>query len=264
MKPLQNRHVLITRNAAQAGSLEDKLTAHGAVVSCVPTIRIIDPPDWHSFDQAARHLGDYSWVVFTSVNAVSQTKKRLEQLQLDDQAIGQMRVAAIGDQTALEVEACGWPVHLIPDKFQAEGLLEKLLQTDMAGQRVWLPRALRGRETLITQLEAAGATVTLTPVYQNVAPLENRDRLVQILAGGTIDWITFTSSSTVNNFFLILGESRSQGQLPKLASIGSATTQTLVAHSLKPAFTADPQNLEGLCRGLIEWETHRHQSHETY
>ena len=140
------------------------------------------------------------------------------------------------------------------DKFQAEWLLELLLKNDVSGKKIWMPRALKARNLIISKLENAGAEVKLTPVYQNVIPHENREILKQTLDRRNIDWITFTSSSTVTNFFKILNNPPLHDGLPKLASIGILTTGTLKDWSLEPQFTADPQNLEGLCNGIINWE----------
>ncbi|PCI28360.1 MAG: hypothetical protein COB67_06520 [SAR324 cluster bacterium] len=245
--------VLITRNAAQAGSLENKLSAAGAEVTCIPTISIQDPDDWSSFDQAVEELQKFNWILFTSANAVKQTQKRLSQLGYQFQDFPHLQFGAVGNQTAQLMEEAGWPVDIVPERFQAEGLLDELLRRGVQDNKIWFPRALKARKYLIPELESAGAEVTLTPVYQNMVPLENREILHQTLQAKDLDWITFTSSSTVSNFFKILGE-RDSVELPKIASIGTKTTETLEAFSIKPVFTAIPQNLEGLCQGILDWE----------
>ncbi len=254
MTPLQGKNILVTRDASQAGSLKEKLVDLGAGIIVVPTIRIVDPPDWKPFDEAARCLAKTNWVVFTSVNAVNQTKNRLSGLDIDFGHFPDLKIAAVGDQTAKAIQSAGWPIHLLPDRFQAEGLLEKLLGRGISGANIWLPRALQVRPYLVSELERAGADVSPTPVYRNTVPYENRHALREAMNRGNLDWITFTSSSTAINFFKMLDRSFSQGQLPKLASIGSMTTSALKDYSLEPAFTANPQNLDGLARGMLDWE----------
>jgi len=252
MNELQGVTVLTTRDAAQADDLKNKLAQWGADVICLPTIRIIDPPDWQAFDEAARQPR-FDWVIFTSINAVKKTQTRLQHLGI---ALERMaaKIAAVGDQTAKQIEDCGWSISLVPEKFQGEGLLEALIKTGLTQKRIWLPRALDARDLLIKGLEKAGASVTFTPVYQNTLPLEQALELQTILKRHRIDWITFTSSSTVTNFFKMLGEIPAPGRLPKLASIGSVTTRTLRGLSQQPEFTAEPQNLEGLCQGILNWQ----------
>jgi len=255
MTSLQGRKILITRDASQAGSLKEKLADLGGDVICVPTIAITEPPDWAPFDKASTRLPEFDWVVFSSVNAVSRTADRLSHLRIASDVLNSSRLAAVGNQTAVAAAAYGWQIEVVPDRFQAEDLLERLLKTDVSGKNIWIPRALEARPFLVDELRRARAEVLETPVYQNTIPYENRVRLRDVLLNGKIDWITFTSSSTVTNFLKILGDHVSLKQLPRLASIGRITTQTLEKYGLIPDFTADPQNLDGICQGLLDSES---------
>ena len=226
MAILTNKKIIITRDAAQTGSLKDQLTKLGAEVFCVPTIRIIDPDDWTPFDRAATQIDQFDWLIFTSPNAVKFCEKRLEKLGIDLKEFPQLKIAVVGMQTSRVVESFGSTVRLLPNKFQAEDLSEKLIAEGVKGKNIWLPRALAARNVMIETLVKAGAHVMMTPVYQNQVPLDNKDLIVDTL-----------------------------NQHSKLASIGSITTKTLRNLSLVPSFSANPQNIEGLCQGIIAWET---------
>ncbi len=254
-KPLQGKTILITRDASQAGGLKQMLEEKGAEVISIPTISIEDPPDWQPFDQAATELECFDWIVFGSVNAVVQTIKRLRSQNIDIRSLDLGGIAAVGDQTARCLEDNGWPVRIIPNRFQAEDLGDRLIAEGVSGKDIWLPRALVARNVLIEKLEKAGARVVITPVYRNAIPMSNRDRLREVLTNRKPDWITFTSSSTVDNFFKILDWDPANIELPNLASIGSITSKTIEEYSLKPEFTADPQNLSGLCEGIIRCQS---------
>ena len=255
MQQLQGKRILITRDISQAEGLKEKLVLLGAEILCVATIAISDPPEWESFDQAAERAPDFDWVVFSSTNAVRRTSMRLSQLNLDTERLNALKKAAVGNQTAAAAREAGWKIDLIPDQYQAEGLLDALVKSGVSGKKIWMPRALQARSFLIDELEKVGAVITDTPVYQNTIPYENRDRLQNALLNERIDWITFTSSSTVTNFIKILGDLRLQIQLPKLASVGRITSKTMKQHGLVPSITAERQNLDGLCQGIVEWET---------
>jgi len=64
------------------------------------------------------------------------------------------------------------------------------------------------------------------PVYQNVRPADY-ELVRRELAEGSIDMVTFTSSSTVTNFLEMLGEER-EALLKnvKVATIGPITAKT--------------------------------------
>ncbi|NQU64930.1 MAG: uroporphyrinogen-III synthase [SAR324 cluster bacterium] len=254
MNSLQGKKILITRDIAQTSGLKEKLAAQGAEIICVATIAISDPPDWSPFDKAAKTASEFDWIVFTSINAVKQTANRLSKLSIESDRLKAIKKAAVGDKTAEAVIEAGWQIDLVPEHFQAEGLLEALLKSDVKGKQIWMPRALKARNFLIDELQKAGAVVTESPVYQNTIPYENRGQLQQVLLHEKLDWITFTSSSTVSNFLEIVGKECLPNPLPKLASIGHITTKTLEQQGLIPSFTAEPQNLEGLCQGILEWE----------
>jgi len=76
--------------------------------------------------------------------------------------------------------------------------------------------------------------------------------LRQALKGG-VDFITFTSSSTVENFVKLLGRDyRKKLSGVKFASIGPVTTSTLRKFGLKADIEAKVYTIEGLVRALTE------------
>ena len=68
------------------------------------------------------------------------------------------------------------------------------------------------------------------------------------------DWITFTSSSTVENFHARFDLPALLKKFPKiqLASIGPETTRAIVALGLKPNVEAKPHTIEGLVKALVK------------
>jgi uroporphyrinogen III methyltransferase/synthase len=136
-----------------------------------------------------------------------------------------LRVFAIGPKTAQSIRDLGIRVDVIPEKFVAESLIESM--KNIKGQRFLLPRANIAREILPIQLREMGAIVDVVPAYQTVLPDTQVDELHKRLEAGSIDIITFTSSSTVKNFLELTGEKF----LPsikniKIACIGPVTEKT--------------------------------------
>ena len=72
--PLDGRRVIVTRPKEQAGKLSSLLIRLGADVIHLPVIEIADPPSWDEIDWSIKKLveGYYSWVVFSSTNAVDK------------------------------------------------------------------------------------------------------------------------------------------------------------------------------------------------
>src|SRR6185369_3447735 len=117
--------------------------------------------------------------------------------------------------TAEELKKYGIKADLIPEKFTGEGLAEALVQSQVEGNRILLPRASQASEILPETLTDAGASVTIAPAYQNVPPQGRKDELREQLQNGSVDLVTFTSSSTVNNF-LTMVDARDGDELHQL------------------------------------------------
>ena len=114
-----------------------------------------------------------------------------------------------------------------------------------------LPRAAVARDLVPTELARRGARVDVVEAYRTVLPDEAAARAGEIFGSARLpDWITFTSSSTVQNFVAALGGPPPAGV--KVASIGPVTTAT--ARKLGVAVTAEARvfTVEGLVEAILE------------
>lgn len=246
--------MVVTRPRRQAGELARRLSELGAEVIEFPTIVIEPPLDYAPMDRAIERLHDYHWLFFTSVNGVQSFFDRLRQLGKNHQAIEQLKVVAIGPETAGRLEAEGVRAHLVPAKYQAEGILEGLNPAEIHGRRILIPRAVKAREILPATLRQWGAVVDVVQAYETVLPQE--DQLVwHELSPGKIDLITFTSSSTVENFLKLLkGEDPSrilQGVV--VACIGPITAQTAIDSGLCVNIISSEFTIRGLVDAIVQY-----------
>lgn len=247
---LQGLHILTTRDSLGTDHLKEMLEAKGARVSAIPTIALLPPDDWSAFDQAARKLDQFDWAIFTSINAVFQTAKRLGELGIPWNP--GLKIGAVGQKTALELGNLGWKVSLVPKDFQAEGLLKALEATQPEGKKFFFPRAEEARELLVDGLRFLGAQVELVGVYKNEPAWENHPKLKACLEEDPPHWITFTSASTVQSFLRVLGEM--PDVLPRLAAIGKVTSMEMRNKGMVATVTAEPQTLEGLVAAIVKKE----------
>jgi uroporphyrinogen III methyltransferase/synthase len=91
----------------------------------------------------------------------------------------------------------------VPSKYQAEGILERLDPSEIRGRHILIPRAAKAREILPETLRQWGAIVDVVQAYKTVLPEDSQFALHE-LSEKQIDVITFTSSSTVENFMGLL------------------------------------------------------------
>lgn len=253
--PLSGRSVIVTRARHQSRALAEPLEALGAEVLAFPVIEQVDPEDWGPADLAIDHLGEYTWVVFTSANAVDRFLGRLEARTggASRQAFGAAQLAAVGSATAERLEERGLAVDVVPDDYRAEGLVEAFSAMGAsAGWRVLVPRALEAREILPEALRRLGAVVDVAPVYRTVA-CEPDAVVLRRLADG-VDAITFTSPSTFRHFVraLCTGGVEPDTVLAStaIASIGPVTTDAVAAAghrvAIEPAESTVPALVEAI------------------
>ena len=253
--PLAGRRILVTRARHQAGQLTAQLAALGAEVIEVPAIEILPPESFDPLDTALRSLAHYRWMIVTSANTVRALGDRMAVLGLAAGDFAHVKVAAIGSATARALQELGVAVHVTPEEYVAESLLEAL-GNQLRGERVLLARAAAARDIIPGTLAARGAHVEVVDAYRNVIPAESAKRISELFACGAQlpHAATFTSSSTVTNFFHLL-MSAGIGHPPaelKAVSIGPITSQTLRDHQWEPASEADPHDLQGLIAAVTE------------
>jgi uroporphyrinogen III methyltransferase / synthase len=253
-KPLFGRRVVVTRARTQAGELSRELEALGAEVEEFPTIEIQPPEDFAPLDEAILNLDSFDWIVFTSVNGVEAFVERLEQHGLDLRAVPRRaRVAAIGPATARRVEGLGLRVDVTPEEYRAEALIEALKGYSLEGKRVLIPRAKVAREILPEKLRKAGAEVVVPPAYETVPSGEGKERLRKLLENGEIDCVTFTASSTVENFVWAFDEPGAGRLLSRsrVACIGPITAETARKHGIGVDVEADEYTIPGLVDAVV-------------
>jgi uroporphyrinogen III methyltransferase / synthase len=253
-RPLFGQTIVVTRTRQQASAISQKLEDLGAAVIEAPTIELHEPQDLTAVDAALCRAGDFDWVCFTSANGVAAARKRLVELGKDARVFGKAKLAAIGSATAeaIEQELC-LKVDLCPPSFVAEALADELVKNkEVAGLRFLLLRADIARPLLRERLiENGAAEVSDVALYETRPVKELPAGLLEAIDAGRINWITFSSSSTVKNLLSLLGpDYRDRLSHTKLASIGPVTTATLREAGLAPAAEARTFNIDGLVEAI--------------
>ena len=243
-RPLAGRRIVVTRSRKQAGALSDQLRDLGAEVIELPTIRIEPPSDLRAFAELVQEAHAYDWIVFTSPNGVTAFFEMFYKLYDDARDLGGARIAAIGPATAQRVRDFHLKVDLQPDEFVAEAVVREFKKEgDIENLRILIARAEEARDLLPKELGALGAIVDVAFAYRTVAETRDRTEARSRLAKEGADMITFTSSSTVENF-LGLGLPWPAGM--KVASIGPITSKTARDRGLTIGVEATRHDIPGL------------------
>ena len=162
-----------------------------------------------------------------------------------------VRIFSIGPKTAQAIRDLGIRVDVVPEKFVAESLLESLGKEDVKGKRYLLPRAQVAREILPHTLRDLGAEIDVAPAYQTILPVSLKGDLQTKLQDGNIDAITFTSSSTVQNFIKIIGDDlKPLLNKTTIACIGPVTAKTAESLGLKVDIIPEEYTIEALTQTI--------------
>jgi uroporphyrinogen III methyltransferase/synthase len=241
-RPLAGRRIVVPRTRKQASALSDQLRDLGAEVIELPTIRIEPPSDLRAFAELVQEAHAYDWIVFTSPNGVTAFFEMFYKLYDDARDIGGARIAAIGPATAQRVRNFHLKVDLQPDEFVAEAVMR---ESRKATSKICttVARAEEARDLLPKELGALGAIVDVAFAYRTVAETSDRTEARSRLAREGADMITFTSSSTVENF-LGLGLPWPAGM--RVASIGPITSKTARDRGLTIGVEATRHDIPGL------------------
>jgi uroporphyrinogen III methyltransferase/synthase len=254
MPPLNGQRVVVTRALHQAEELAGPLRDLGATVLLLPTLGIAPPLDIEPLKQAARGFGTYDWILFTSANAVEAFAAQLSPGSLDPNAlIATVRIATVGAATRDTAERHGFTVSVTPERFVAESLVEAFREQQIAGLKFLIPSAAVTRDVVASELRKRGAEVTVVEAYRNVVPADTAQKAAILLRPPFPDWITFASSSSVDNL-IHLNLVRLTGTDPlhhiKIATIGPVTSQTVRGHGLSVASEARVHTIPGLIAAL--------------
>jgi hydroxymethylbilane synthase len=203
--------VVVTRPLRQAAALISALTERGATPLALPAIRIEPVADSSALDAALGEAqqGAFSWMVFTSVNAVEVVADRLAALGIDVPELARLEIAAVGGATARAASERGFHVNLVASSPNAESLADGLRRRIEPCDRLLYPRSALGRDVIPEELRRAGAEVVTINAYDTVPETEIDPEVVGQVRRGEADIMTFTSPSSVRNVLDLLGEDRS-------------------------------------------------------
>jgi uroporphyrinogen III methyltransferase / synthase len=252
-RPLFGRRIVVTRTREQASQFSRQLLERGADVLEIPVIRTIPPTERQAIADVLLELNAYDWLVFTSPNGVTAFFEFFFKAFTDLRDIGGVKIAAVGPSTAAKIRELHLTVDLTPDEYVTSKIADDLAKYEsIENLKILLLRAEIANKELPKKLEEMGAIVDDVAVYKTVPETEDRNGAAARLMEEGADWITFTSSSTVEHFNARFDLKQLVGRFPelKLASIGPETSKAIIALGLKPAVEAREHTIDGLVKAV--------------
>lgn len=258
-KPLFAQRIIVTRTREQASKLSERLEDLGASVIEAPAIKIVslgaDKEVRDSLEEnpaTDASAGRPDWIFFTSTNGVYEFAQILQRIRKGIRMLNTAKVCAIGSETAKSLRAIGVNPDYVPSQYYAEAIIKHFESIEFKNCSALILRAKKARDILPQGLADAGMAVKVIDLYDTCIDSDTKS-LVKEAFGEKIDWVTFTSSSTVENFIKLLGKDyRKKLKNVKLASIGPITSATLRNLGLKPSVEAKVYTIEGLVKAMVK------------
>lgn len=198
-RPLFGTTVVVTRPKKRAGTLAEKLRSLGAEVISLPCITsetLASEP----VVNALENIVDYSWLVLTSPQGVESLFEILTTMKRDARIFAPVKIAAVGEATSKALLDHGLVADYMPKQYDAIHLAGGLVDQLTPEDRVLMLRAQKGTEVLPQKLGEKDVAFDDVPLYRTVPMTDDNPALAEKLTSGTIDYITFTSASTVEGF----------------------------------------------------------------
>ncbi len=241
--PAAQRPVVVTRAEGADGPLSRELRELGLTVLSWPAVSV-GAADPGALAAALAAVQSFGWIVFASRHAVAAVLARLPA------APAGVRIAAVGQATALTLRQRGWPVELVPDEANAAALVAAFAarwQPQDAGVRILYPASSRALPTIAAGLTQLGARVTQVEAYRTDAAPLNLAECREWIARAAVAAVTFASPSAVTELARSLGAEDFRRLLSSAApvAIGRTTARELRARG-HTAVIADPATLHGL------------------
>ena len=201
-KPLAGVRVLVTRPRESSSRLAAMLRKDGADVLEVPAIRVVPRTDsclWTGLAQGIREHR-YDWLVFTSPSGVRIFMDQMTG-ELDVRELAGIRIAVIGQGSEKELQRYAIKADFVPSVYDGQTLGRELAGICRQGDRMLIPRAAIGNHELIRELEQGpDLVIEDCPIYDTCYETMDTVDVPQLIKEGEIDYVMFTSASTVRGF----------------------------------------------------------------
>lgn len=252
-KPLFGKKIVVTRARAQASSLVEQLEALGADVIEAPAIETIPLPLDEEKESVFRSLGEYTTAVFTSARGVEYFFDRLFELGLDSRALAHMKFCVVGTGTGKALKKAGFVCDYMPEDYKAESLVATLTPELTKNDKVLLVQPVVARSVIPDALHEMGIPITVLRLYKTESVNSGRDKMIKALQNNEVDYITFTSSSTVINTLKILeNEGKELVNKTKIVCIGPITAATCEEENLHVSLIAEKYTIESMVQTILQ------------
>lgn len=255
-KPLFGKNIIVTRSRAQSSEMSEQIRELGGNPIEYPTIKII-PINEKVCDEKIKHIDDYSHIIFTSINGVEVFFEGLKRCQKDARAFGNLHITVIGQGTRKALSERGLEADFVPLKYVGEELVQGLVPLLNKSSKILLPRSKNARIYVAEELSKI-CSVDEIQTYETIREDHQGFDISQLLEENKLDYITFTSSTTVEFFLEKVGASQLEAiNRAKTVSIGPQTSKKARELGIKVDIEAQDYTISGIIEAILQDVKHK-------
>lgn len=232
-----NRKLVInTRPEPENKEFTKKLQQHDLTVYEFPTIKTSENMQDKNVTEAIKNSDSFDWIIFTSVKGVDAFIKIAKHLEINEENYTHKKIAVVGPKTKARAQYYGFSVDFMPTRYTTSQLAKEI--QNISNKKILLARSNISSKQLVADLENKGAIVTDIAVYDTVYVTESDPVFQELEKKGSIDFITFTSPSTVKGFLQRIQSDKALFLSIPVLSIGPITTTAAQEAGFKRVYTA--------------------------
>lgn len=246
-KPLFGLNICVTRSREQSSNLKKRLRELGSEVTEINSIKI--KPTKENLNEVKDKLSDYDHIILTSVNGVNIFFDYIIENKIDLRTI-KAKFSVVGKATRKALEKRGIQAFVMGREFVGEGLFKALESHLRSEEKVLIPCSSGSREYLKDEIEKLGLVVDRVHTYNTVCgEVKNKKAFEEV------DFILYTSPSTVNNMITLFGVDKIKEK--HNIAIGPQTYKTLKENSIE-AHMCKKHSEDGFLDEILEiYNTYR-------
>lgn len=248
---LNGVRIINSRALHQLGELTELIERNGGISIEIPFLKITKTKNI-TLRSFFPELSPGDWLVFTSKNGIKFFFEHMEEEGFNKRDVASFNVAVVGEKTKQYLHKYGIQASLMPKTFTGEDLAKELVQKVPKTKRIVVVRGNLAKPSLRQSLIELGYHCIDFIVYETIEEIEQGDKLYSSLLNYEVDYITFTSSSTVRSFMSWCEERNFSWHHLSFACIGKVTEETLRSYQAHNVLVPERFTLEDMLQTIVE------------
>src|SRR5699024_10161027 len=243
---LRGKKVLVTRESSQAKKFSNLIQNNDGIPIEVPLLAIRCQEERKTINPSK-----FDWIFFTSAHGVNcffsehKDKKKLKHCLF----------ATVGHKTENALKNYGYEAAFIPTTYHAEAMAEEFFHCYPKANNVLLVRGNLSRRLLVDELTERKLQFDTVVVCETTYFLEMKETLLAVLKKEKIDFLTFTSPSTIKAFIEMIGTESIMEKVLQIpcVCIGTTTEKTAKQYHFATTIVPDTFTIEHMVESMIDF-----------